>query len=179
LPEALPVRTVEHVQQVLKRDGDSPTLLGGAQVLVDGGRVVFERPGPAPDLIRGLWTLLPTQTRGQLWPATFAFSNRLGFHALVVPKARGVEYSGYVNEEQAGSYPEGRYELNLQIAAEAGDQKELDILFARRGRAETWRFALFLLFFIAVLLFVLNLVSPTPPAAAPDKLKSKPKVGRE
>src|SRR5207244_12819665 len=113
--EALPVRKIEEIKEVLQRD-QGPNLLGAAQVLVDGGRVVFERPAPDVDLIRYLWTLLPTRTRGQLWPASFAFGNALGFDALVTPNAVGPEFAHYVKNEETGDYPEGRYERNLQVA---------------------------------------------------------------
>jgi hypothetical protein len=157
------VRTVEPVREVLQRPQEGPNLLGGAQVLVDGGRLVFERPAPATELLRGLWTLLPTSTRSELWPASFAFSNALGFDALVTVDAAGEEYAGYVWGEEAGDYPEGRYELHLQIAAEARDQAELDALFARRSRKETWRLGLIILGTCFVLAVVGNLLFPPPP----------------
>jgi hypothetical protein len=162
----LPPRRVAEIQEVLKRP-EGPALLGGVQALVDGGRLVFQRAQPDPALIRGLWMLLPTSTRCELWPASFAFSNRLGFHALVVARAENGEFTGYVNEEQAENYPEGRYELNLQIAAEAGDQAGLDHVFARRSRAQTWRMGLFLLVVFSVVVLCLKLLTPqTPPANA-------------
>jgi hypothetical protein len=182
--EPLPPRTVAQVQKVLQRVkahalredeepltaeqaaeravalAESPALLGGVQVLVDGGRVVFERPGPDTELMRGLWTLLPTSTRTELWPASFAFGNALGFDALIVARARGQQYEGYTNEDQAAEYPQGNYELRLQVAAEAGDQHELDALFGRRSWAETWRLGLTLLAVLAVLVVVLRFIQP-------------------
>jgi hypothetical protein len=155
-------RTVEQVQEVLQLPQDGPNLLGGAQVLLDGGRLVFERTAPDTELLRGLWTLLPTSTRCELWPASFAFGNALGFDALVVSDAGGEEYAGYVCGERAGDYPEGRYELNLQIAAEAGDQGELDSLLARRSRKETWRLGLMILGMCLILAVVGNLLFPPP-----------------
>jgi len=137
-------RTVDKVRRVLQED-DGPTLLGAAQALVDGGRIVFERPFPAPDLLRRLWTLLPDSTRAELWPASYAFSNSLGFHAIVVPHADPAAYSGYLTEPMAGDYPEGRYELAVQTAAEASDQSALDRLFARRSGRQTLQLALVLL----------------------------------
>jgi hypothetical protein len=165
--EPLPARTVAQVQEVLQRP-DSPTLLGGAQALVDGGRIVFPRATPDEGIIRGLWQLLPTSTRARLWPASFAFSNRLGFHALATPQVTD-DYADFVHEEQAGDYPEGRYELGVQMAAEAGDQAELDALFRRPSRHETWRLALFLLAVSVLLTVGLNLFGPVPappPAAS-------------
>src|SRR5205085_8078336 len=53
--------------------------------------------------------------------------------------------------ERAGDYPEGHYELALQTVAEAGNQDELDALFARRSYKETKKLALFLL---AIVLFL-------------------------
>jgi hypothetical protein len=161
--EPPPLRTVAEVRQVLQRD-EGPALLGGAQVLVDGGRVVFERPGPEPGLVRGLWALLPATTRCDLWPASFAFSNTLRFDAMVVPQGQGAAFAGYVNEEQAGNYPEGRYELNVQIAAEAGDQAELNALFARRSRAQTWRMGLLLLATVTLVALGSQVLLPPPPA---------------
>jgi hypothetical protein len=155
-------RTVEQIQEVLQRDEDGPNLLGGAQLLVDGGRLVFERPVPDTELIRGLWTLLPTSTRCEIWPASFAFGNALGFQALVVPHVGEADYSGYLRGEQAGEYPEGRYELYLQIAAEAGDQRELHALLARRSRKETWRLGWMVLGTCLVLALAGNLLMPPP-----------------
>jgi hypothetical protein len=184
--EPLPPRTVAQVQRVLQRVkahalredeepptleqdaeraaevAESPALLGGVQVLVDGGRLVFERPGPDTELMRGLWTLLPTRLRSELWPASFAFGNALGFDALIVARAHGEAFAGYTNEDQAAEYPQGNYELRLQVAAEAGDQQELDTLFARRSWAETWRLGLTLLVVLAVLVVVLRLLEPGP-----------------
>jgi len=200
--EPLPPRTVEQVQEVLKRikahalpededippDWDqrdlaapdlalSPALLGGVQVLVDGGRLVFERPAPDAELLRGLWTLLPTSTRSELWPASFAFSNALEFDALVVPPAVRADLAatraivGYTTEDQACDYPQGGYELNLQIAAEAGNQPDLDRLFGRRNWGEAWRMGITLLVVFAILALALNFFQS--PKRAP---KPSPKV---
>jgi hypothetical protein len=140
----VPRRTVGQVQRVLQED-DAPTLLGAAQSIVDGGRVVFERPFPTPDLLHRLWMLLPDSTRAEAWPASYAFGPELDVHAIVVPKADPAKFPGYLTEAQAGDYPEGRYELNLQIATEAGDQHALDRLLSRRSSRETLRLALILL----------------------------------
>jgi hypothetical protein len=159
-----PRRTVEDVQKVLNVPY-SATLLGGVQALMDGARVVFERTAPEPHLLRSLWALLPGSTRSGLWPATYAFSNAHGFDALVVPRASGPEYAQYVFEEQAGDYPEGRYELAVQIAAEAGNQSDLDALFSRRSRAQVFRLGLALL---AVFVFVPLAASLLLPPRAPE-----------
>jgi hypothetical protein len=163
-------RTVAEIQALFERHkAIQPTLLGGVQALVDGGRIVFERSEPDPDVVNALWTLLPARTRADLWPASFAFGNRLGFDALVVPKVQGVEFADYLREEQAGDYPEGRYERGLQVAAESGDQAELDALFARRSRADVWRLGLVLLAVVVFLAAATHWLSPEapPPAAAP------------
>jgi hypothetical protein len=167
-----PGRTVEQVQEVLKREQEGPNLLGGSQALVDGGRLVFERPEPDVEVLRRLWMLLPLSTRCQLWPASFAFNNNLRFDAVVVSHASPTEYGGYLTEQQAGDYPEGRYELHLQIAAEAGNQRELDSLFARRSRSEVWRYGLLLLAVCLVLVTINNCLS-IPPKPGPTRLLEK------
>jgi hypothetical protein len=194
--EPLPPRTVADVQRVLQRvkahalsedrdppteeeaeqraiaAAESPALLGGVQILVDGGRVVFERPAPDTGLMRGLWTLLPTRTRCDLWPASFAFGNALGFDALIVPHVAGEDFAGWTSEDQAAEYPQGQYELNLQIAAEAGDQPALDALLSRRSWKDTWRLGLTLLAIFAVIVLVLRFTDPgrqqIPPKPGPS-----------
>ena len=143
-PEPLPRRTVEQVARILK-DGDGPLLLGAAQGLLDGVRVVLARSTPDDAPLRALWQLLPTRTRVELWPATFAFTLDLGFHVAVMPYPPAPLPLGYVSEEQAKDYPQGRYELALQTAAEHGDQGEIDRLFARRSSQDTLRLALLIL----------------------------------
>jgi hypothetical protein len=177
-----PPRTVAQVQQVLQRpsgpslfkdaevpQGGSQVLLGGCQALVDSGRLVFERPAPDTDLLRDLWTLLPTSTRAALWPASFAFGNALHFHALVVPQVVPEEYPHYKTEAQAADYPEGRYELSVQTAAEAGNQKDLDALFARRSQTETFRLVVILVVVLLVVTAVIKWVIPSnaPPPEPP------------
>ncbi len=192
--EPLPARTVSQVQAVLKRvkagalrededpevertveNSESPALLGGTQVLVDGGKLVFIRKGPDQALVEGLWTLLPYSLRGKIWPASFAFTNDLGFDIAVVPRpppappsqggAGGGSWEGYTTEEQAASYPAGSYELALQTAAEAGDQAELNAVFARRTSNETLRLAWHILIAMAILVIggQLFLSGPAPP----------------
>jgi hypothetical protein len=199
LPGApLPPRTVQEVQQILRRtkaaalpedvdptseaaeehrlqNAQSPALLGGVQVLVDGGHVVFERPDPDPDLISGLWTLLPSSTRAHLWPASFAYSNTLHFDAVVTPRIRAEAFPDYTREEQAAEYPEGRYERRLQAAAETGDQAELDALFARRSGKETIRLGITILTILSVLVLGLKFFDqgPAPRPIAPEKARQR------
>jgi hypothetical protein len=171
-----PYRTVAMLQQVLEVP-NSATLLGGAQALLDGGRLVFERTAPDERLVRSLWALLPHTTRGELWPASFAFGNAHRFSVAVVPRATGPAYAGYLHEEQAGDYPEGRYELALQTAVESGDQHELDALFARRSRSQTMRMGLALLAVFALIGGGIMLLGPSPQGrrAAPATAAARPK----
>jgi hypothetical protein len=139
-----------------KGENHSATLLGGAQALLDGRRLVFERLGPEPDLLRDLWSMLPVSSRAELWPASFAYGNAHRFDALVVPHATGDDYFDYVRDNEAGDYPEGRYELALHTAIDNADQNEVDALFARRSRSQTVRLGVMLLaVFVLVPLFVL------------------------
>jgi hypothetical protein len=175
-PPPPPPRSADAVRGVLNVP-QSATLLGGVQALLDGGKLAFERTAPDPHLVRSLWTLLPTASRGELWPATFAFGNALGFHVIVTPRIEGPTFANYVSEENAGDYPEGTYERSLQIAAESSDQETLDKLFARRSRAQTLRLAIILLMIFLLgpvlvsLLFGPNTPPPaaTTPATSPEK----------
>jgi len=175
----LPARSVAQIQAVLKRvkahalkEGDdpesldfertpenseSPALLGGAQILVDGGKLVFERKTPDNDLVRGLWTLLPNRTRGRLYPATFAYSGALQFDVMVLPRLNLLErLEGYATEDMACEYPGSGYELALQRAAEHNDQASLNSLLQRRDSKETLKLAGILLVGLVAIVFFFN-----------------------
>jgi hypothetical protein len=100
----------------------------------------------------------------------------------VLPRIETGTCDGYLTEEQAGDYPQGRYELNLQIAAEAGDQAQLDALFARRNSNETLRLALILLVVFLALAAVMNFVNREPghppPAPPPPRVTPAPLADR-
>jgi hypothetical protein len=148
--ETLPERSVEQLDAVL-RDGDGPLLLGGAQAVVDGNRVLLKRDAPDEALARGLWQLLPDRTRVDRWPASFAFSDELGFHLAVLPAlpaaARGPKP---LTEEAVKDYPPSSYELNLQIAVESRDGAALRKLLARRTADDTIRLGLYIIAFALV-----------------------------
>jgi len=150
--ERLPKRTIEQLDAIFKH-GDGPFLLGACQTLVDSGRIALVRPEPAPQLCRDLWNLLPDSTRRQTWPATFAYSTDLSFGLVVMPQMPEGGMTGYLSEDQARDYPESRYERELQVAVEHGDQRTVDRLLARRSSAETLRLALWIVLAAAVLSF--------------------------
>ena len=117
---------------------------------MDGARVVFVRTQPDAAVLQRLWQLLPDSVRGELRVATFAQSNKLGFDVFVAPQAE----PPCVTEEQAGDYPQGRYEFALQVAVESGDEAELARLLSRRSSREAMR----LMFRILVAALVVGLV---------------------
>jgi len=148
--EPLPPRRVEVLAELL-RAGDGPLLWGATQSLLDGGRLMLQRDQPDETVIRTLWQLLPTRTRSSLWPATFAFTNELGFHAVALPTVPAKPPMGYLSEEQVKDYPEGRYELALQTAVESGNQRDLDRLLSRASSQDMLKLAVgMVLFAVAV-----------------------------
>ena len=101
-----PRRTVAEIRRILDvAEERTALLLGGVQALVDHGKLVLRRPAPDPDLARHFWDLLPSATRLELWPASFAFGNKHGFDLAIVPDAATDNFSGYLTEETAGDYP--------------------------------------------------------------------------
>lgn len=154
-----PRRDVTMLQKTLNVP-HSATLLGGVQILLDGGRLVFERSSPDESMLCSLWALLPTRERSRLWPASFAFRNAHRFDVIVVPRAHGPEYEDYITEEKAGDYPEGRYESNLQSAIETGDQSEIDALL-NQDRSRTRRLIVLLLLIVVLLSVALSVLMPT------------------
>ena len=64
----------------------------------------------------------------------------------------------------------------MQIAAEAGDQRSLDHLFARRSRAQTWRLGLILLAIFSFVVLCIKVLTPPPeplPAPSPSGVPAK------
>lgn len=148
---APPPRRVEDLREILK-NGDSQLLLGATQALLDGAKLAIVRRQPDPVLIHGLWQLLPDRVRCDLWPATFAFSNELNFHAAVVPESA----PGFLNDEQCKDYPEGRYELAMQIAIESGDQTEVTRLLNRQPSAAVLKLAAAMVLFAFLVAAILK-----------------------
>jgi hypothetical protein len=120
---------------------------------------VFERPAPAPQLVRDLWALLPYASRAELWPTTFAYANDLGFDVLVMPKEAGPAPDRHLTEEQAVDYPEGRYEFGVQYAIEHADQRELDRLLTRPTSTQRLYLALFILIGGALTYLAVNAIA--------------------
>lgn len=132
-PEPLPPRAVGDLQVILKA-GDGPLFLGTAQALLDGSRVRLDDPAT----VSAVWALLPDRTRTELRPATFTPDDALRFHLSAGPP---VPTPGVLTADQCRDYPEGRYELALQLAIESGDQAGLDRLLARRTSRDTLQLA--------------------------------------
>jgi len=152
-PDPIPHRTVAEVAEILHHDG--PLLLGATQALLDGMRIVLQRPAPDDVVLRRVWRLLPFSVRDELAVATFSFGLDPRFHLSVSPNPPTALPAGTLSEENCRDVPEGRYELALQIAAETGNQTALERLFARRSSAATLKIALILLG-IAVLAAVVS-----------------------
>lgn len=175
---APPPRSVAALQKILNVPY-SATLLGGAQILLDGGRLVFERSAPDDAILRSLWALLPVRERTRLWPASFAFGNVHEFDAVVTPRAADAEYEHYITEEKAGDYPEGRYESNLQSAIETGDQQEIDALL-NYNRSRMLRLTIVLLSIVVLLSAAMAVLLPgshpthSAPQSPPSSLALPP-----
>jgi hypothetical protein len=139
--EVLPERTVEQLDGILKA-GDVSLLLGGAQALVDGTRVVLQRPSPDELYFRDLWQLLPDRTRAHLRVASFAFSDELRFDAVAMPVLPEKSATAFHTEDGLRDYPQSSYELSLQSAIESKNAGELRRLLARRTADDTIKLGL-------------------------------------
>jgi hypothetical protein len=93
----------------------------------------------------------------------------------VVPRAAGPDFEHYVTEERIGDYPDGRYERNLQIAVETGDQEEINALLSRRSRSQVVRLGVSLLVLMIALSVGMALLNPAHPVRpAPTTTKTRP-----
>ena len=151
-----PRRTVDEVRTILK-GGDSPLLLGSVQALLDGCKIAVPQTEAGTNFVRHVWKILPEKSKAEINPATFAFSADLGFDIVVLPEVPAKGLPGYLTAEQVRDYPEGRYELALQHAAENGNQAELDRLFARKTSREVLRLAIGMVLFALAVVLILKL----------------------
>jgi hypothetical protein len=139
--------------------------------------LVFERSGPDARIVESIWALLPASERIGMWPATFHFGGAEAFDLVVVPPKCGPDNPRYLNEEQAGDYPEGRYELAMQIAVDNSRQSDIDALLTRRTRRQSFALSLALLFAIVSALLVpaaLSLLAPERPPATTAAMDLEP-----
>jgi hypothetical protein len=141
-PDPTPARPVAEVAEILHHDG--PLLLGATQAVLDGFAVLLRRPAPDADVVRRLWKLLPYSKQAELTLATFTFGHDPRFQLSVSPNPPDTLPPGTLDEERCRDVPQGRYELALQLAAESGNQAEIDRLFARRSSQATLRMAVIL-----------------------------------
>ncbi|CAN5514182.1 hypothetical protein BH11PLA2_BH11PLA2_09230 [soil metagenome] len=155
--EPPPERNVHDLQVILKA-GDSALLLGGAQALIDGVAIRLARSQPEAKLIRDLWQFLPHKARAELYPAEYCFEDGQAFHASVLPSVPAKLPPGQLNEEQVKEYPEGRFELAMQVAIENGDQAGLDKLLNRRTSREMFRFTVGIILFAFTAMIVMRLI---------------------
>lgn len=142
--------------RALLKSGDSPLLLGAAQALLDGCKIAVAAAEVPPTFVRDLWQLLPFMSRAELSFATFAPSAELNFDVAVLPAVPVEGIKGFLTAEQVRDYPEGRYELALQRAAENGNQADLDRLFARRSSSQVLRTVVGMIVFALVVVIVLK-----------------------
>lgn len=145
--KTLPPRKVEDLQTIL-REGEGPLLLGATQSLVDTEQILLVATEPREKFLRDLWELIPDSTRRASWVASYCFADRPEFHLSFVSKLPE-PLGRYMDEERVLDYPDSRYERSLQIAIEAGDQRELDSLLARRSTTETIRLMVMILILMA------------------------------
>jgi CheY-like chemotaxis protein len=150
-----PSRPVDRVRHLLQ-SGDAPLLLGSAQALLDGCKLAPAAPDVGPEFVTQVFELLPFATRVELTFATFAPSAEMNFDVAVVRDVPPGGGKGFLTAEQARDYPEGRYELALQRAAENGNQAELDRLFARRTSSQVLRMVTGMIVFAFVVVLVLK-----------------------
>lgn len=147
-----PHRDCKLLQMILK-EGDSPFLLGGCQTLLDRGRILLQREQPDEKTIRDVWMLLPMSIQSKTSFCAFAPDNQLNFDLVVIPKVPET-HPGFLSEDQARDYPESRYERELQIAIEQGEEWYLQSLLNRRSSGDTLRLAFMLVIGMAVLSIV-------------------------
>lgn len=141
-------------------DGDAPTLLGAAQLLVDGGVLHFPAQSPiALEQVAALWALLPTRQRALLGWTTHLNSTR---HKLAIG-AGPTSAPGAWTWETAGDYPEGHYERSLHQAATSGDEEAVNRLLTRGSRWDVMVMGLILLGALVVGQLVLAATGWKPP----------------
>jgi hypothetical protein len=150
-------RPVAAVRDILQK-GDAPLLLGAAQALLDGCKIAVSSADVPATFVRDLWQLLPDLSRAELSFATFSPSADLNFDVAVLPAVPAKGIKGFLSADQVRDYPEGRYELALQRAAENGDQAALNRLFARRTSSQVLRMVIGMILFAFIVVILLKFI---------------------
>lgn len=134
-------RSSKAVESSLKQ-GDTPSLLGAAQLLVDGGRLNWAAESPLEvGQVEAIWSLLPTRQRALLGWTTYLDSSR---HKLAIGASR-CPVPGSWAWDKVGDYPEGDYERALHQAAFQGDEDTVSRLLNRGSRTDVMILGLLLL----------------------------------
>lgn len=144
-----PPRTLGQLRAVLQ-EGEGPVLLGAAQCVIDGGYVGLESTTPDASTVEQVWMLLPDSVRAETAMATFA-PRPVDFRLAATPSAGKPEFAHYLTREQCADYPEGCYELSLQVAVETGDEAAVERLLGRRSSRQALRLML-LIFALALII---------------------------
>ncbi len=158
-----PLRSAAKLQSILK-NGNSPWLLGAAQALIEDGKMILYRHQPMNAPIEHLWELLPYSVQQHITFSSLCFKEDLDLNIMVLPveNANNTDHPetaavpGYFSEEQILDFPDGRYEHSLQIAIQSGDQREIDLLFARRNSRQTLKMMILLLLGLALASFLMK-----------------------
>jgi hypothetical protein len=159
--EIAPRRTVEQLRNLLEH-GNGPLLLGSAQAIVDNGRILLTREEPPEVFFRDLWQFLPYPSQRLININTLIWDrlwiDQPTFELASVPEPLDPMPYGWLDDDTAMSYPESRYERDLQVAIEMGEQGELDQLLQRRTSAQTFSLGLMLVLGMIGVLVLMKLV---------------------
>lgn len=164
-------RTARAISEILG-SGDTPTLLGAAQALVDGGKIhVLAHEPISIDRLAPLWALLPSRQRATLKVATFLRSTRLPMDLAAGPVPPEHAWTW----DTVGDYPEGDYEKSLHQAATLNDNETMNRLLSRGSR---WDIIILGLVLLAVLAAGQLMLAATgwrpPPLIRPVPLEKTP-----
>jgi hypothetical protein len=139
------------------QEADTPLLYGLLQCLLDGGRALLIQDESIEPLLRQVWPMVPYSTRARLRVATWADSTALYYSVLAQPRAPEPWPAGVLLAEQLRDYPEGRYELAMQVAIENNRQHDYEALLQRRSSVYTLKLALAILVAVMLLSVVMKL----------------------
>lgn len=173
-------RLVSEIADLLKNN-DSPLILGATQYLLDGGKILLPMEEATENIIQQVWMILPDRSRSEFTFATL-IPKKESLHNLALDcsllATRSDANHGNISElegdkisnplskqnkhfdvslikaEQLRTYPNGRFEQELLLAAENGDQVTVNKLMQRKTGNEMLRFSIYLLVIIVGVILV-------------------------
>lgn len=143
---------IAYFQELLKTE-DSALLLGGAQALVDGGKIQLGETPQDRFRAENLWNLIPIPVRME---RTVVVGDKSGDWPSDLAAAQSLLSQDSWTAQRLGDYPEGRFEFSLHSAIDLKDEEGVYRLLHRKSPRQVMMMATMLLVGMIIIGFLMS-----------------------